>query len=204
VGSSYENLLVAAPLERVLPAVVAVGVPAAVATVAPGRTAVLPGENAHGYAETAGLATTLSMSLRCPVIAFQVYDSDVVYAQRYDDGVISDSYVSSQEALVDIYQEADGTWWQKVGGVVYPYPSDEVRIPTGPLGDNPAVFLPFAVGQADLEKLAVALSEPQVFAERQHWDILAALNLDPRLLTLAYRHIEDAGLSDAVNWFDGP
>ena len=43
------------------------------------------------------------------------------------------------------------------------------------------------IEEVDAVALAAALSTKQLFAERQHRDLLAALNLDPRGLTLAYR-----------------
>jgi len=196
VGTSYETMLVAAGMDEVRAVIAAVGSVAALVPVEDGRTAVIPMEGQHGYAETYDLATAVSGALGCPVATFEVAHSDVLVAELFRSGEHVHEYVSDRSAFANVYEDSDGEFKQELDGVVYPA---DVRLPVTPVGDDPTVFAPFAVGQPDLVGLATALSTKQLFAERQHWDILAALNLDPGGLTVAYRHLDDVGLAGVLH-----
>lgn len=195
MGTSYETVLVAAGPDETHAVVAALGSVAVLVPVADGRTAVIPKEGRHGYAETHDLARAVSEALGCLVATFQVSDSDVLVAELFRGGEHVHEYVSDRSALATVYEDADGELKQELDGVVYPA---DIRLPVTPGGDDPAVFALFAVGQPDLVGLATALSAKQLFAERQHWDIVAALNLDPNGLTTAYRHFDDVGLAGVL------
>lgn len=189
-------MLVAAGMDEVLAVIAAAGSVAALLPVADGRTAVIPMEGQHGYAETYDLAMAVSEALGCSVATFQVSDSDVLVAELFRGGEHVHEYVSDRSAFANVYEDSDGELKQELEGVVYPA---DVRLPINPVGDDPAAFAPFAVGQPDLVGLATALSTKQLFAERQHWDIVAALNLDPSGLTVAYRHLDDVRLAGVLH-----
>jgi hypothetical protein len=201
MGTSYETILVAAPFEPVHAAVAAAGFAAIVAPVATDRTVVIPAEGRYGVADTAGPATTLSRALACPVLVSQVSTSDVVFAQVVVDGEKVHEYISDLTMIVDWFID-DGETKFRIGDVEYPAGAPT---PSGPAGADANAFAAFAVGDLATDRVAAALRgevDPgrasRLGAEMQHRAIMAALNLDPRPVSLGYRHAENADLPGAV------
>jgi hypothetical protein len=192
---------VAAGFEAVAEAVVGTGYAAIVVPVADERVAVVPRETPYGGADLEPLALALSQRLRCPVLASWVFDSDVVWCDVYRDGERVHGYVSRQEMTAEWFEDRDGTFKLRFDGKVYPA---DHPVPEGPRGHDPAAFTCFAVGVADVDRIAAALrgdirTEGSLLAEDQHWAIMAALGLPPRPLTIAYRHADATEFPGAVD-----
>jgi hypothetical protein len=114
----------------------------------------------------------------------------------YHDGRLAHEYVSDQAMLVDWFIDDDGATKFRIGEVEYPA---DAPTPTGPSGAEPAALAPFGVAEVDLGRLGACLrgefaGQERVSAEQQHRMILEALNLDPRGLTIAFRHAGRAGV----------
>lgn len=164
MGSSYQTVLIAADLPTVRDALPDAGflLPAA-----RGRTAFMPKEGDYDYADPMVLAERISVALRVPAVANDVYDSDVVTMTAFRDG-----------RVVHRYESAD---------------PDSDR---GPVGTDARGLAPFGAGRVDLDRLGMALrgefsGTGRVFAEFQHRLIVKAMNLDPTGLTTAYRWAGD-------------
>lgn len=205
MGTSYQTLLVAADLARTRSVLAAAGAEAWLVPAGPDRMAVLPREGDHDYVNTPELAKTVS-SAGCPAVSNEVHDSDVVTMQAFRDGQSVHRYVSDQSMLVDWFIDDDGSTRFRIDDVEYPADAPD---PQGPLGADPLALAPFGVDPVDLERLGAALrgefeGRGPVFAEFQHRLILAAMNLDPRGLTTAYRWARAGDLPGAVHLTPAP
>jgi hypothetical protein len=193
MGTSYESLLLVADLEDVQLAVAAAGATGLVMSAGAGRTAVIVREGPWDTAQVDALARRLATAHGWAALTSSVYDSDAVILRAYEDGGVVREFVSDQAVLVDWFIDDDGQTKFRFAGFVYPA---DAPSPSGPLGADPLVFAPFGVGDVDLERLGACLrgeyaaGEKLVLAEEQHWAILEALNLDPRGLTVAFRHVD--------------
>jgi hypothetical protein len=189
MGTSYQTVLVVADLEQTVAALASMGADGVVVPASPDRTAVLPREGEYDYADAYGLARSISAEFGYATLCQSLVDSDVLLMYAFRDGEMVHRYVSDQEMIVETSEDSDGTFVHTLDGVVY---RDWSAIPTGPVGADPLPLAPFGSGTVDHERLGAALrglpgTEPHLLAEAMHWEILAALNLDPRGLTTAFR-----------------
>jgi hypothetical protein len=200
MGTSYQTVLVVAGMEQTVAALESMGVEGVVMPASRDRTAVLPREGEYNYADAPGLARSIGAGFGIAALSQSLVDSDVLLMYAFRDGEMVHRYVSDQEMLVATSEDSDGTFVHKLDGVVY---RDWSAIPTGPVGADPRPLAPFGSGTVDHERLGAALrgksgTEPQLPAEAIHGAILAALNLDPRGLTTAFRWIDRVDLPGAV------
>jgi hypothetical protein len=185
VGTSYQTLLVVAEPADVRDDLAAAGHEGLVMPAGPGRTAVMPREDEWEFAHVDDLAAQLGARHGWAALANVVQDSDVVLMLAYRAGALVHEYVSDESMMVDDLDLPDEP------------------VTPGPKGADPAALASFGVGDVDLDRLGACLrgeagdDADHVFAERQHWLILEALNLDPRGLTVAFRHAGDADLPGA-------
>jgi hypothetical protein len=195
MGTSYQTLLVVADLADVHAALVGPGADGLVMPAGPGRTAVMPREGAWDVADVAKLAAQLGSAHGWPIMTNMLHDSDVVLLGVYHQGRLVHDYISDQTMLVDWFIDDDDVTKFRIGDVEYPAGAP---VPTGPAGADPVIFAPFGVGDVDADQLGRYLrgetGEPKLFAERQHELILEALHLDPRGLTIGFRHTGATGL----------
>ncbi|MEU4620571.1 hypothetical protein AB0G04_11415 [Actinoplanes sp. NPDC023801] len=202
MGSTYETLLVAAALDATVNALRDAGVTAVVVPLAAERVAVIPDEGDRDSAPVQSIGEDLSLRLGRPALAMYVFDSHLIHCYVIHDGETVHTYVSDVEMLVETFEDDDGQFRQRIGDVVYPV---GFEFPTGPIGDDPAVFAPFAAGPLDLGAVGAALrgeddegNDLRWRAEQQHWAIIDALGLAPQALTTAYRHCDPAVFPAAV------
>lgn len=212
VGTSYQTLLVTAPIDQVATAVVALGFEALLLPAGPDRTAVIPREGDGDYADAYGLAQQIAAGHGFAALSQSLVDSDVLIMHAHRGGEPVHRYVSRPAMLAQAFEEPDGTFSFHLDGVTY---ADGQPIPNDPIGADPTVLAPFGTGQVDLDRLGAALrghhARPDtnhddnrdetgspMFAEDQHEEILAALNLDPRGLTVAFRWAVSDDLPGAV------
>lgn len=209
VGTSYQTILAVGDLAAIREAVAEAGREAYVVPVADQRWAVVPQENMGGcYAEVDELAELLSRRTRRPAASFDVFDSDVMTAEIHVDGQEVHRYLSDRSWVSEYWDDDDNELLASYDGTLYPLDSPP---PPGPTGDDPAAFAPLAVGEVDPERLHAALrgdvpvcDAPRLFAEWQHAAILRALNLDPRPLTTAFRHLHPDDLPGAIHLTPAP
>lgn len=202
MGTSYQTVLASGEPAAIRAALEEARWESYLAPAGPGRWAVVPREE-NGYADTDVLAGFLSKRTGCPAVSFVIFDSDVMSASIFTEGREVHGYVSDR-SFVDVFRDDDGTeYLAGFDGTRYPAGSTP---PTGPGGADPAAFAPLGVGEVDPARLGAALrgevpldGAPRLFAERQHWEILAALNLDPRPLTEAFRHVDPARVPGMVH-----
>lgn len=200
MGTSYQNLMVVGDLADVVGALTDLGADAWALPAASGRVAVLPREDAYGYADADGLAGSVSAKLRTTAMSNVVFDSDVVFVNIYRNGNLVHEYVSEREMLVDWFIDENDEPGFRLGGVEYPA---DAEYPKGPGGADPQLFAPLGVGTTDLDRLGATLrgdfgTDARVFAEFQHRLIITALNLDPAGLTTAFRWARPEDLPGAV------
>ncbi|MFB9414695.1 hypothetical protein [Dactylosporangium matsuzakiense] len=198
MGTSYQNVLVLGELADVVRALTDLGGDAWLLPAGPGRVAVLPRENAYGYADADAHARLLSAKLGTLAASNSVVDSDVVFIELYRNGEHFHSYVSEQEFLVDWFIDGAGAPRYRLGGVEYPA---DAPYPKGPGGADPAVFAPFGVGPVDLDRLGVALrgeGGDAFLAEDLDHSIMEALHLDPAGLRTAFRWAAEEDLPGLV------
>jgi hypothetical protein len=210
-------VLVTAPIDQVATAVAGLGFEALLLPAGPDRTAVIPREGDGGYADAYGLAEQIAAVHGFAALSQSLVDSDVLIMHAHRSGEPVHRYVSQPAMLAQAFEESDGTFSFHLDGVTY---AAGQPIPSDPIGADPTVLAPFSTGQVDLDRLGAALrghrdrldtdhdadhdadhdeSGPPVFAEDQHEEILAALNLDPRGLTIAFRWAVSADLPGAVH-----
>lgn len=200
MGTSYQNLLLIGEPAQVRAAAVAAGTDGWLLPAGPGRVALLPREDRWDVADVATPARCLSAALGTPALANEVIDSDAVVLTVYEDGRAVHRYVSDEAMLVDWFIDDDGNPKFRIGDVEYPA---DAACPSGPSGADPDMFAPFGVGVVDSELLAAVLRGETADGERasaddQHYTIVAALHLDPRALTTAFRGFRDGELPGAV------
>ncbi len=190
MGSSYENLLIVGDIDDVVAGLSAGGFVAIVAIVADDRVAVLPREGAYGVADLDPIAAYVSGTCAMPVLAQQVYDSDLVSLSVYRDGLQIHGYMSETSGIGEVLETADG-FVRVVDGVTYA--EGDPAAPTGPQGADAGSLIPFGVGEIDAGDITTLLSgaSEYVFAENHHADILRALNLGTLALTAAFRWVEE-------------
>jgi hypothetical protein len=202
MGSTYETFLVAAALDATVNALRAAGITAVVVPLATERVAVIPDEGDRDSAPVQSIGEDLSLRLGRAALAMYVFDSHLIHCYVIHDGETVHTYVSDAEMLVEWFEDDDGEFRPRIGNVVYPV---GFEFPKGPIGDDPAVFAPFAAGPLDLVTVGAALRGENAEgdasrwrAEQQHWAIIEALGLPPRALTTAYRHCDPASFPAAV------
>ena len=198
MGTSYETVLAVADMEDICQLLDELDQEAVVAEAAPRRIAIVPG---RGDFDARELARELSRRLAVSAAAWQVYDSDLVTAWIFAGGEQVHEYVSEQAVTVDVFEDDDGQFKVRIDGVLYP--TDHAPTSRGPAGARVEQFLHLGSGQVDVEQLGRALrggphtkDTPWLFAEQQHWLIIEALGLDPRLLA--------CGFDDAVDALSAP
>ncbi|WP_416974470.1 hypothetical protein [Streptomyces sp. 4F14] len=184
MGTFYGNVLVARPCQEVVPLLseeTAAGRPAIrgyALAVGPRHTVIHPAEET----EALTLAEAVSRRLSVPTLGMYVFDSDVLVMQVYEDGELRHVY-DSWPGYFSTERPADA--WSSDAAPSWPEP----------LGAAPTALLPFAAAPVDIPALesvlrCVPLAREDgkdgryVFADAQHYDVMALLGLSaPRLNT---------------------
>lgn len=185
MGTSYQTVLVGAPIAQVRSALEVDGVEALLVPAGPDRTAVLPREGDYDTADSHGVAASLSADLKVDALSQQVVDSDLVVLDLYRHGEHVFRYVSDPVVHAEYSDQP------------VPPPAD----PAAEAAAAAAALAPIGSGHVDLATLAATLRTDRtgrLFAEAVHEEILTALNLDPTAATLAFRWAVSEDLAGAV------
>ncbi|MET7403789.1 hypothetical protein ABZS66_61000 [Dactylosporangium sp. NPDC005572] len=169
MGTTYETILVAAPLDAVEAAIWAAGRDATVRQIAGERILVDTEDRPRG------LAMDITERTGRPAFTTFVFDSDVVECRMYAGGARVHRYVSDIGMLVETFEDEDGVFRSVLDGRVLA----DGESPSGPIGADPLWFMPFAIGEVDPEDVRAALlaRKEYTFAEEHHDAILNSLGL---------------------------
>ncbi|MFF8972416.1 hypothetical protein [Streptomyces sp. NPDC014995] len=181
MGTFYGNVLVARACEEAVPLLAGADVTGYALPVGPGHTAIYPD------AETSApdLAGALSELLGAPAVGTYVFDSDVLVMLVFEDGALRLHYDSCPGYFGEPETDENGD---------PPALAEDFEFPE-PVGVDPDAFLRLAAAPVDRAALESALRgtplDPEdgedgryVFANDQHYDVMAGLGLDaPRLCT---------------------
>jgi hypothetical protein len=181
MGSSYQTVLVTGDRSAARLALLRSWQRGVILPVGRLRWAVVPRAR-HGYAETANLARQASLATGGYAARFEVFDSDVLSAEIFHDGVSVHEYHSDQGYVIEDFDDDDEPILVDRLGRTF---RDESAVVHGPFGDDPERFAPLGLGDVDLATLGAALRGPER-AETQHHEILHALNLTPGPLQMTY------------------
>ncbi|CAM5652195.1 hypothetical protein [Streptomyces aurantiogriseus] len=186
MGTFYGNVLVGRRCEEVVPLLADADITAYALPVGPAHTAI------HPDPETSApdLAGPLSKLLGAPTVGTYVFDSDVLVMLVFEDGALRLHYDSWPGYFEE--PETDENGDPRALEEEYEFPE--------PVGVDPDAFLPFAAGPVDRAALESALRgtplDPEdgddgryVFANAQHYDVMACLGLNAPRLTTGHRYL---------------
>jgi hypothetical protein len=139
VGTSYQTLLVTAPIDRIATAVARLGIEAVLLPAGPDRTAVIPRGGDGDYADAHGLAQQITAGHGFAALSQALVDSDVLIMHAHRSGEPVHRYVSRPAMLAQAFEEPDGTFSFHLDGVTY---ADGQPIPNDPIGADPTLLAP--------------------------------------------------------------
>jgi hypothetical protein len=156
--------------------------------VGPGHTAIYPDPDTSAP----DLAGALSKLLGAPAVGTYVFDSDVLVMLVFEDGELRLDYDSCPGYFDEPETDDDGD-------PLTPVDEDDFAFPE-PVGVDPDAFLPLAAGPVDRAALESALRgvplDPEdgedgryVFANAQHYDVMACLGLNAPRLSTGHRYL---------------
>jgi hypothetical protein len=173
MGNSYANITLTGPGQSEIARYLDTG--RYVAWISPTlheRTAVFE-EHEAGEQEIFDLAAGLSAHFHCPALAIVVYDSDILYSQLFENGVLTDIYNSHPSFMVN----------------------EPPRPPEG--GDAHRLCAAFGLPEAEATVERILRhnwfedDSRYLFAEDRHDDLTRALNLPPFVPRTGYSVIKE-------------
>jgi hypothetical protein len=173
MGNSYSNITLNGPAQDEVVRYLNAG--RHVAYVSPtlhGRTVVFE-EHEAGEQEIFDLAAGLSAHFQCPALAIVVHDSDILYYQLFEDGVLTDEYNS--------------------------HPSFMTNEPPRPPEGGDARRICAAFGRPEAEATVERIlhhnwfedRSKYLFAEERHDDLASVLAMPPLAPRIGFNAIED-------------
>ncbi|USQ89028.1 hypothetical protein NFX46_37970 [Streptomyces phaeoluteigriseus] len=191
MGTFYGNVLVARPCAEAVPLPAGEGVTGYALPVGPGHTVVHPDPDTSALDLAAGLGRLLA----APAVGTYVFDSDVLVMLVHEDGVLRLDYDSCPGYFDKPETDENGNPL---------VPVDDFGFPA-PVGVDPDAFLPLAAGPVDRAALESALRgtplDPEdgedgrhVFADVQHYDVMACLGLHAPRLTTGFHYLAGGDL----------
>jgi hypothetical protein len=192
MGSFYDNVLVTAPLDRVVERLRAMEATGLATTAGPGWTVVYPRDPFD--------IAALSRDLECSALIADVHDSDVLWLEIWTAGDLIHEYCNAPTYFAEEFADIDGVPHGRVR-----FGEAEPRwLPNAPLGVRAEPFGPFAIGEPETDALLAALSDRPLdpgtptheggylFANGLHRDAMAALGLPTGLLTTGFFYLSRA------------
>ncbi|MFH9826972.1 hypothetical protein [Streptomyces bobili] len=191
MGTFYGNVLVARSCAEAVPLLAGEGVTGYALPVGPGHTVVYPDPDTSALDLVGGLSELLA----APAVGTYVFDSDVLVMLVHEDDALRLHYDSCPGYFAE--PEID-----EYGNPLVPV--DDVGFPA-PEGVDLDAFLSLAAGPVDRAALESALrgipADPEdaedgryVFADVQHYDVMACLGLDASRLTTGFSYLAGGDL----------